>query len=102
MTDLTGPLDARRRAPRGKLSIAWIAFFIFLVLPLYVIATIVAIRSDLFASSRGLSDEQLRALWTFIGAGLAAAATVLGAIIAMSHNNRTLTLQHEAEARKTT
>ncbi len=75
----------------------WIAFFLFLILPLYTIAGIVCFRSGLFRFNGTLSDTQLKSVWTFLGAGLAAAATVLGGLLTKSHNDRTLALQYETQ-----
>jgi hypothetical protein len=78
----------------------WAAFFLLVELPLYVIAAVVCIRSGLFRfDDKALTDEQLKSLWTFIGVGLAACATILGALLTKSHNDRTLVLESDANER---
>jgi hypothetical protein len=82
-------------------SLVLVAFFVFLVLPLYALTAVLVIRSDVLSVSSGdLTDEQLKAMWTFIASGLATAATVLGAILTKSHNDRSLAFQQETEQRK--
>jgi hypothetical protein len=78
----------------------WVAFFLLVVLPLYAIATAVFIRARLFSfNNEALNNDQLKAVWTFLAAGLAAGATVLGALLTKSHNDRTLAVQDENEQR---
>jgi hypothetical protein len=74
---------------------------LLLVLPLYAIAVVISIRSELFRfKGAPFSNSQLKAAWTFLAAGLAATATVLGALLTKSHNDRTLALQSETERRQ--
>jgi hypothetical protein len=78
----------------------WVAFFLLVILPLYAIAVTVCIRSNLFRFGSGsLDDTQLKTVWTFLGAGLAAAATMLGALLAKSHNDRKEILESAAHER---
>jgi hypothetical protein len=85
---------------RPKWRWIWVAFFLFVVLPLYAIAATVCIRSNLFRFGRGpLGDAQLKAVWTFLGAGIAAVATMLGALIAKSHNDRKEIIESAANER---
>ena len=87
------------RKPTGRW--AWIAFFVLLVLPIYLVAVTVCIRSGLFHFAGGnLSADQYKALWSFLAAGLAAAATTLGALVAKAHNDRSFVLQTESEERQ--
>lgn len=73
----------------------WVIFFLFVVLPLYVIAITVFVRSGLFRLKGGsLSNDQLKAVWTFLAAGLAASATILGALLTKSYNDRNLAAQN--------
>jgi hypothetical protein len=70
------------------------------IAPFLGIASLTIVRSKLLDFDKGLTDEQFKALWTFIGAGLAASATVLGTLLTTSHNKRTLAIQKEADDRK--
>jgi hypothetical protein len=64
------------------------------------VAAATAIRSGLFSLRTPIDDEQVKALWAFIGAGIAAVATLLASLLTFSHNRKTLALQRESEARK--
>jgi hypothetical protein len=79
----------------------WSAFFLLVLLPLYGIATVVCIRSDLFRlNGASLSNDQFKAIWAFLAAGLATAATVLASILTRSHNIRALAFQAESSKRQ--
>lgn len=83
----------RRPGPRGNLgrSWTWVSYailFLFIVLPLLVMAALLAIRADMFGVTGTPDSEQTRLFLTFIGGGLATAATVLGALFTWQHNNR--------------
>ena len=83
----------------GRLT--WLAFFLLVVLPLYAIAVGACIRSGLFRfNGASFNNDQLKAIWTFLAAGLATGATVLGALLTKSHNDRTLAFQSESEHRQ--
>jgi hypothetical protein len=72
-------------------SWSWVSYgvlFLFIVLPLLVMAALLAIRADMFDVTGTPDAEQTRLFLTFIGGGLATAATVLGALFAWQHNNR--------------
>lgn len=93
----------RETAPRTTtaLKVVAVAFILLLVVPLYLLIAMVLIRSDLLSfRDDEFTDEQFKALWTFIGAGVAAIATILGAILTKSHNDRSLAVQADAERRK--
>lgn len=86
-----------RRFVSFALRVAIIAFIAF---PL-AIAVTVAVRSGLFRFGDGpLSGSELQSLWTLVGAGLAAAATTIGAFLAYSHNRRSLAYQAETTSRR--
>jgi len=77
-----------------------LAFLVLLVLPLYALTVVVVVRSDILSSNGSFTDEQFKAMWTFIASGLATCATVLAAILTKSHNDRSLALQAEADSRR--
>lgn len=92
---------AERSASRSGNPWIWVAFFVLLILPLYAIAVSISIRSGLFRfDGKPLSNDQLKSAWTFLAAGLAASATVLGALLTKSHNDRTFALQRANEERQ--
>jgi len=92
---------AKQSASRSANRWVWTAFFVFLILPLYAIAVTISIRSNLFRlGAEPLSNDQLKSVWTFLAAGLAASATVLGALLTKSHNDRTFDLQRASEERQ--
>ena len=73
----------------------WVTFFVFVALPLYAIAITLLIRSGLFTLNGGsLSNDQLKAVWTFLAAGVAASATILGALLTKSYNDKSLASQN--------
>ena len=81
----------------------WIAFFVLVVLPIYAIAVMACIRSGLFKFTEAtFNNDQLKAVWTFLAAGLTATVTVLGALLTKSHNDRTLAFQAESASRQQT
>jgi hypothetical protein len=80
----------------------WWGILFLIVVPLYAIAVALVVRSGLFAPNRtALSAEDVRALWAFIGSGVAASVTLVGLLFTRLHNERTLALQREAENRLT-
>jgi hypothetical protein len=81
----------------GKL---WWGVLIVIVLPLFAITIALVLRSHVFAlNGKALSSEDVRALYAFMGSGIAAAVTLVGLLFTRSHNKRTLALQKEAETR---
>src|SRR3954453_17724112 len=85
---------------KGVRGLVWLTFFVIVVLPFLSVAVAICIRSGIFRFDRPFTDDQFKSLWTFMGAGLAAGGTLLGALLAMSHNSRTLALQRETEERQ--
>ena len=78
----------------------WLSFLIFLVLPLYLLSAVMAIRSGLVTfDGTPPAGDQAKALWAFIGSGLAASGTVLAALLTKSHNDRTYALAARDSAR---
>jgi hypothetical protein len=88
----------------GLLSKAgWVpaaAFLLLLVLPLYALTAIVVLRSDILSFNGSFTEEQFKAMWTFIASGLATCATVLAALLTKSHQDRSLALQAEVDKRQ--
>jgi hypothetical protein len=79
----------------------WLALILLVLIPLYAISAAFAIRSDLFDLSRTqITDEEYKAIWPLIASGLATSATVVGLLLARSHNERTLAFQEDIENRK--
>jgi hypothetical protein len=65
------------------------AFLLLLVVPLYALTAIVVVRSGILKFDKGgFTQEQFKSMWTFIASGLATCATVLAALLAKSHNER--------------
>jgi hypothetical protein len=76
-------------------------FVVLVIVPLYVVTAAVVVRSNVLAfNGPAFNDEQYKALWAFLGVGFATAATVLGALLTKSYNDRTLTQQDESARRK--
>jgi hypothetical protein len=67
----------------------WLVFFVLVIAPLYASAVYIAIRSGLFSAGGTLTSEQLKAFWGFVGAGIAAAVTLAGALITRGQAERT-------------
>lgn len=76
-------------AKRAQLAWPYLLLALFLILPMFVMATILAFRSGLFTFSRARpGDEQVRVFMTFIGGGLATSATFFAALLTWEHNKR--------------
>lgn len=80
--------DRREKQGRSWTWVSYAALFLFIVLPLLVMAALLAIRANMFGVTGTPDAEQTRLFLTFIGGGLATAATVLGALFTWQHNNR--------------
>jgi len=72
--------------PQGwRLAAPWLALVVLLLVPLYAVSTALVIRSGLFdPQDRSISDEEIKALWAFIAAGLATGGTVVGLLLTTS------------------
>ncbi|SNX62311.1 hypothetical protein SAMN06272735_4082 [Streptomyces sp. TLI_55] len=69
--------------------ISLIAVALLVVAPLYLLAVTVAIRSNLFDFDKGALDaKDTKALWAFIGSGIAAAVTLTGLLVTANHNRQ--------------
>ena len=93
----------RQKSGRDRIKVAapWLALTVLLLIPLYVLAISFVIRSGIFdMSDKDISNEEFRALWAFIAAGIGTAATIIGFLLTRSHNERTLAFQEDLEARK--
>ncbi len=60
----------------------------------------VSLRSNLLDFNSTISAEEISALWTFVAALAAVAATIITAIVARSYNRRTVAISKEAEDRQ--
>jgi hypothetical protein len=80
---------------------AWLAFGLFFVLPLYVLAVIVAIRTGVFhlAGRSALSSTAVTAVWAFLAAGLGTLATAVGLLLTTAEQNRNFRFQQELAQR---
>lgn len=67
----------------------YLALLIFIVLPMLWIAYSLALRSGMFKFSGASSSGQVKLFLTFIGGGLATAATLFAALFTREHNIRT-------------
>jgi hypothetical protein len=93
--------QARAGWDRTKAALPWLALVLLLLVPLYALAISFAIRSGVFnLSDRSISNEEFKALWAFIAAGVGTAATIIGFLLTKSHNERTLAFQRDLEDRK--
>jgi hypothetical protein len=62
-----------------KATAPWLLLFVIVVLPLYAISIVFALRSDLFnLNDRSISGDEFKALWAFIASGFATAASLVG------------------------
>ena len=100
MTSVTNNSNGSRK-PRRGLSLPWIVLLILFILPIYALVGIALVRSGILSVRRtAVTDEQFKAIWTLIGALVAAAATLVGALFTRENNLRTLAMQDDIENRK--
>lgn len=66
----------------------YLALLVFIVLPLGLIALMLAVRSGLFNGRGTPNSESIKVFVAFIGGGLATAATVFGWLLTREHNER--------------
>jgi len=81
-----------KRARRSR-NWPYLALLVFIVIPLLWIAYSMAVRSGMFGfsnvpSSNAPSSDQVKLFLTFIGGGLATAATLFAALFTREHNIR--------------
>jgi hypothetical protein len=76
------------RLKRSRARWPYLALFAFVVAPLLWMAGSLALRVGLFRLTGPVASEQLNVFLTFVGGGLATAATVLGALLTWEHNAR--------------
>jgi hypothetical protein len=89
------------RKPRRGLSLPWIVLLILFILPLYALVGIALVRSGILSVRQtAVTEEQFKAIWTLIGALVAVAATLVGALFTRENNLRTLAMQEAIENRK--
>jgi hypothetical protein len=90
-----------RAIVRLKNLAPWLVLTVFLVAPLYLISTALAIRSGLLdLSDRTVGADEYKALWGFVASGLATVATTVGLLLTKAHNERTLASQQDLENKK--
>jgi len=81
----------RARASQTTDWLAWLCYaglLIFIVLPLWVMAALLAVRLGMYSLAGVPSTAQTSAFLTFIGGGLATSATVLGVLFTWQHNRQ--------------
>lgn len=86
-----------------KSGLFWVsvAFVVLIVLPLYAVLAIVAVRTKLLdLDGDAFTDEQYKAIWTFLGVALGTAATIMGAILTKANNDKNLAEQRVGEDRQ--
>ncbi len=86
-----------------KRGLFWVsvAFVVLIVLPLYAALVVVSVRTNLLdLNGDEFTDEQYKAVWTFLGVALGTAATIMGAILTKSNNDKNLAEQREGERRQ--
>ncbi len=68
----------------------FVVLVVFIVLPLYWMAGYLAVRAGMFGFTRSTTsaDEQVKTFLTFIGGGLATAATVFGTLLTRRYRER--------------
>ncbi|MGW8378170.1 hypothetical protein [Streptomyces sp. ODS28] len=82
----------RLRTPRFVRGVGrnwpYLLFLVFIVIPLWWMAATLAIRSGVYGFSGRPDPAQVKTFLTFVGGGLATAATLFGALITREHNAR--------------
>jgi hypothetical protein len=86
------------RIGRWLFPILWFVLGL-VVLSLFALAAVLLLRSHVL-SSKSLTDEQTKSLWTFLGVAFAAVATLIGALLTEQHNRRTDALTQQAVDRE--
>ena len=90
--------DSARRLPDWLVVAMWAALACLLIGLIGVAVFLLAVKMDFF-SEKALTDEQSKAVWTFVGVSLGAVVTLIGTLLAEQHNRRTAALEREAETR---
>lgn len=89
-----------RKVPDWLVPALWAALGCLLLALIGVAVFLLVVKMDFF-SSKELTDEQAKAVWTFVGVSLGAVVTLIGTLLAEQHNRRTAALEREAEKRLT-
>ena len=76
----------------------WVALACLLLGLIAVAVFLLVVKMDFF-TDQALTDEQSKAVWTFVGVSLGAVVTLIGTLLAEQHNRRTDALEREAETR---
>ncbi len=79
------------------LTVPWVVLFVFVVVPLYVVSAAFLWRAQLFDFRGPVTPNQFKSILAFLGASLAATATIMAALLTRSHNARTLSFQKSVE-----
>jgi hypothetical protein len=78
------------KSNRFRAAMPWILLSVLLLLPLYTVSAAFAIRSGILdLNDRSIDADEYKALWAFIGSGLATAASIVGILFTRAHNERT-------------
>lgn len=85
---ISGFTGRLRRNASWPARAAYGALFVLVMLPLYVMAALLAIRAGMFRVTGTPGGAQTSTFLTFIGGGLATAATVLGGLFTWQHNRQ--------------
>jgi hypothetical protein len=76
----------------------WAAFGLLLAILAFIVVLLV--RSGFFNFSNSISNDQYKALWTFLASALVASVTLIGLTLTYSHNMRTVALQADSAKRQ--
>jgi hypothetical protein len=90
--------DSSRKLPDWLLVAIWVALACLLLGLIAVAVFLLVVKMDFF-TDQALTDEQSKAVWTFVGVSLGAVVTLIGTLLAEQHNRRTDALEREAETR---
>jgi hypothetical protein len=71
----------------------------FLLASLIALAVLLLVKMDFF-STDPLTNEQLKAVWAFVGVALGAVVTLIGTLLTEQHNRRTEAITREAAERE--
>jgi hypothetical protein len=67
----------------------WLLLFLCVLVPLYTISAVFAIRTGVFnLADRTISGDEYKAVWAFIASGFATSVTIVGLLFTRAHNKR--------------
>jgi hypothetical protein len=98
---LRGGTGSPSRPNSSGLRWPWWVLGACLVVPGYILAVSVVIRSGLFdfASKKPLTANDAQAIWVFLGSAVAASVTACGLLLTNAHNARLILFQREIDLR---